>query len=206
MAELRSTDIIDKLSKLKKDINDLQTIGITTEKLREKGVVFGVKINNEAGEYDSSTGIIDLWETLKNQGFVFQINANGEQYPTYGDGIIDLGDIGGLTEDEKKILGLLRSDHDEGEDFLELNNANLTIPQNRAIYTPNIYINRELSKAFTDNEKSKLSSIEEGAQKNPGLVTTSADGLMGFSDKRKLDNISSNANYYTVGIIDLRNS
>lgn len=123
MAELRSTDIIDKLRKLKKQIDELNIGGVTVD-------------------------------TLQKDGVVFQVNVNEGEYITAKDGIIDLGTIRGLTEEQKN----------------------------------------------------KLDSIEYEAQKNPGRATTSTDGLMGFSDKQKLDNIQFNANYYTIEIIDLRSN
>lgn len=47
--------------------------------------------------------------------------------------------------------------------------------------------------AFTDDEKSKLSGIEAGAQVNPGNATTGAAGLMSAADKTKLDGVESSA-------------
>ena len=52
--------------------------------------------------------------------------------------------------------------------------------------------------AYTDAEKSKLSGIAAGAQVNPSVATTSADGLMSSSDKTKLDGIEEGANNYSL--------
>jgi len=52
--------------------------------------------------------------------------------------------------------------------------------------------------AYTDAEKSKLSGIEAGAQVNPSVATTSADGLMSSADKAKLDGIEAGANNYSL--------
>ena len=81
MAELRSTDIIDKLSKLNKKANYLQT---------------------QINDISSSGG--ESQEGLKQKGVVFQINANGNQYQTQSNGIINLGNIGGLTTDDWETM------------------------------------------------------------------------------------------------------
>ena len=47
--------------------------------------------------------------------------------------------------------------------------------------------------AYTDAEKSKLSGIAAGAQVNPSVATTSANGLMSSSDKTKLDGVTAGA-------------
>lgn len=47
-------------------------------------------------------------------------------------------------------------------------------------------------------DKSKLDGVTAGAQPNPGVATTSADGLMSSSDKTKLDGVSAGANNYSL--------
>ena len=47
-------------------------------------------------------------------------------------------------------------------------------------------------------DKTKLDGVTAGAQPNPGVATTSANGLMSSSDKTKLDGVSSGANNYSL--------
>ena len=51
---------------------------------------------------------------------------------------------------------------------------------------------------MSSTDKTKLDSIETGAQVNPGNATQSSDGLMSAADKAKLDDIEANANNYTL--------
>lgn len=46
---------------------------------------------------------------------------------------------------------------------------------------------------YTAAEKTKLAGIETGAQVNPGVATTSANGLMSAADKSKLDGVQAGA-------------
>nr|DAP21953.1 MAG TPA: hypothetical protein [Caudoviricetes sp.] len=46
---------------------------------------------------------------------------------------------------------------------------------------------------MSKNDKTKLDSIESGAQKNPDTVSTTKNGLMSANDKTKLDSIESGA-------------
>ena len=46
---------------------------------------------------------------------------------------------------------------------------------------------------YTTSESSKLSGIQAGAQVNPGVATTSANGLMSSADKTKLNGIAAGA-------------
>ena len=46
---------------------------------------------------------------------------------------------------------------------------------------------------YTAAEKTKLAGIETGAQVNPGVATTSANGLMSAADKTKLDGVQAGA-------------
>lgn len=51
---------------------------------------------------------------------------------------------------------------------------------------------------MSSSDKTKLDGVTAGAQPNPGVATTSANGLMSSSDKTKLDGISSGANNYSL--------
>ena len=52
--------------------------------------------------------------------------------------------------------------------------------------------------SYTSAEKTKLAGIEAGAQVNPSVATSSANGLMAASDKSKLDGLPSSTLPYLV--------
>ena len=175
MAELRATDIIDKLRKINKRVDEIESQGISIESLKESGAVLAVKVN-------------------------------GESHTTNKDGIVDLGNLssGGISEipvaGEDKLGGikLWSGQSIQGQYYLALDENDRAY-----IYIPNASSTQDGIMLYTD--KLKLNTIEEGAQKNPGLVTANNHGLMSIEDKSKLDHIENNANKYTVSIIDLRN-
>lgn len=49
-------------------------------------------------------------------------------------------------------------------------------------------------------DKEKLDGIESGAEKNPGVATSTSNGLMSSSDKAKLDSLSTQ--YATTSVVD----
>lgn len=51
---------------------------------------------------------------------------------------------------------------------------------------------------MSSSDKTKLDGVTAGAQPNPGVATTSANGLMSSSDKAKLDGVSAGANNYSL--------
>ena len=58
MAELRATDLVGKISELKKEIKGIKAGKLDRDALKQEGVVFTISINNK--DYTATDGVVDL--------------------------------------------------------------------------------------------------------------------------------------------------
>jgi predicted nucleic acid-binding Zn-ribbon protein len=117
---------------------------------------------------------------------VFQINANGDKYQTQDDGIIDLGTIGGLTEEQKNKLDNIDTEIEGLETSVNSINTTMSSLEN-SINTLNVNVedlqNTKADKDTVETLEISINATDEDVATLNEKLTEHDDEFKSLGDK-----------------------